>query len=526
MRTSVSTPAGGIRQFHVSVASRASLAWLVPDLAFLGAAVTLFYSLFLFGGFQAFFHDSDAGWHIRAGERILHTGTLPRVDPFSFTAGGKSWFAWEWLADLAVGATHRAWGLAGVAFLYGVALAIGVWLWFRLNQAAGGTFLFTSAFAIPMLSTTNLHWLARPHVFGWLFALLVVWYAVELPRRTNWSRFPELSVVALVSCLWANVHASFLIGPGVLAIYAVASLIQPFLFSHSTSYAPRYATAALVALAATFINPYGPALHAHVLSYLTDGALLDRVGEFQSFNFHLAGSTQILLALGIASVGAVCSLQRKDHAGFLLIILLVAMALRSARALPLIALLALPLANGAITEALGAARNLTGAFREKLNSALAYSSRLSILDSRASGLVWTPLVLLVAVLALRVPASGFPAREFPVAASAVVSALPLNARILASDKFGGYLIYRFAGERKIFFDGRSDLYGAKFLEEYGNLTQLRPGWRDTLNRYHFDAALLPANTPLIEALQSNGWNRIYSDSVATLLSSPESALRK
>lgn len=521
MRTSVSAPAGGIRPFYASVKAPASFAWLLPDLAFLGAAVTLFYSLFLFGGFQAFFHDSDAGWHIRAGEQILRTGVLPRVDSFSFTAAGRPWFAWEWLADLAVGATHQAWGLTGVAFLYGIALAGGVWLWFRLNQAAGGDFLLSAAFAVPMLSTTNLHWLARPHVFGWLFAMLTLWYALELPKLGT-----QLSIVALVSCLWANVHASFLLGPGILAVFALASLVQPLIFRSADSQATRYAISAVVALAATFVNPYGPALHAHVLSYLSDGALLDRVGEFQSFNFHLAGSTQILLALGVAAIGAVCSLQRKDVAGFLLTAVLLAMALRSARALPLVALLALPIANGAITEALQTARNVTGAMREKLNAALSYSSRLAILDSRASGLVWTPVVLLLAMLALRVPAAGFPAHEFPVAASYAVAALPPNARILASDKFGGYLIYRFAGERKVFFDGRSDLYGAKFLEEYGNMTQLRPGWRDTLNQYHFDAALLPPNAPLIEALQSNGWNRIYSDSVATLLSAPHSALRK
>ena len=82
---------------------RVLLRWCVPDLAFATACVTLFYCLFLFQGYQKLFRDSDAGWHIRTGEAILATGTLPRTDPYSFTRAGQPWFAWEWLADVAVG---------------------------------------------------------------------------------------------------------------------------------------------------------------------------------------------------------------------------------------------------------------------------------------------------------------------------------------------------------------------------------------------------------------------------------------
>lgn len=494
--------------------------WLVPDLAFFAAAVTLFYSLFLFGGYRSFFHDSDAGWHIRTGELILRTGVLPRTDPFSFTQAGKPWFAWEWLADVTVGMVHRSAGLAGVAWFYAVALAAGVWLWFRLNWTAGGSFLLAALFAAPLLSTTNLHWLARPHLLSWIFLLLTVRFAIQ-PRFTP----AAFAAVAAISCLWANVHASFLMGPAILLIYAAGSTLNGFVFAGGTlasrSQARGFLLSTAVALAATLLNPYGIGLHRHVAVYLMDSALLDRVGEFQSFNFHLAGSGQILLALGIAAIGGVLSIARRDLGSFLLIAVLLAMALRSARVLPLVALLVLPIANGAITEALRSAGGLTGSFRNFLNRALNYSDRLRTIDRRSSGLIWAPLLLLVAAFALRIPAiaanSGFPATEFPVAASPAIAKLPQEARILASDKFGGYLVYRFDGERKVFFDGRSDLYGAEFLAQYGELTQLRPGWEATLDRYNFTHALLPAHAPLIAALESAGWTCLYRDPVATLL---------
>ena len=101
--------------------SRARTAWFAPDLALVAAAVTLFYCLFLFQGYQKLFRDSDAGWHIRNGEAILATHELPRTDPYSFTRAGEPWFAWEWGSDVIVGAIHRAAGLSGVAMFYGVA---------------------------------------------------------------------------------------------------------------------------------------------------------------------------------------------------------------------------------------------------------------------------------------------------------------------------------------------------------------------------------------------------------------------
>ena len=64
------------------------------------------------------------------------------------------------------------------------------------------------------------------------------------------------------------------------------------------------------------------------------------------------GRCSITLALAIAMAGAIFSLARRRVDHFLFSALLVVTALRSARGLPLVALLSLPLANGAITESL------------------------------------------------------------------------------------------------------------------------------------------------------------------------------
>ena len=434
------------------------------------ACVTLFYCLFLFHGSMQLFRDSDAGWHLRNGETILATHTVPHTDPYSFTRAGRPWFAWEWLSDVAVGALHRVGGLRAVALFYAAAIAFGVWLWFRLHWSLGGNFLIACAMAPLFLSTCSIHWLARPHVLGWLFLL--------------WSMFPAgLAQTAGMMLLWANIHPSFL-----LAILGRVGL-RPALFV-------RYV---LVILLVPLLNPYGPALYTHLYRYLTDRDLLSRIGEFQSFDFHAQGSGQIIATVLLGMIGGTLALTQKRYHHFAIAVILTAMGLRSARALPLCALVLLPIANAAIVP------YCPKGFQR-------YAANLRALDARCSGLWLVPLVL--AACWFWMPPAGFPPDQFPAAAC---DHIPAGARLFAPDKYGGYLIYRSDGQRKVFFDGRSDLYGADFLKQYARVTQARPGWQEIWDRYHFTHALLPNDYSLIPALEQRGWRPVYHDQTATLL---------
>jgi len=526
--------------------ARGVSAYFIPDLAVSASLITLFYCLFLFNGYQALFRDSDAGWHIRTGESILATAAIPQTDPYSFTRPGSPWFAWEWGSDALMGAVHQLGGLSAVASFYAVLIAATVWLWFQLTWILEGSFLIACLFVVPMLSTTNIHWLARPHIIGWLFLLIMLVVAeranravvrktigaVTVRERTPDVRDSErvgtgllagvslryLIAAAALTTLWANMHASFFLAPIISAIYAASHILRPLIWNLAPD--PQkvrfFAAATLVTALASLLNPHGWRLHHHLFNYLTDSALLARIGEFQSFNFHAEGAFQITLTLGLAMLGATLALGQKHLAHFLLSSVLIFAALRSARGLPLVALALLPIANAAITRALAAAPNLRPVVRQAIDSVLAYSSNLRVIDIRFGGLVIAPLVALL-LFAFPNANASFPADQFPVAAADHVEKLPVDARILAPDKFGGYLIYRFSGSRKVFFDGRSDLYGSEFLKNYARLTQLRPGWRAQLDEFGFTHALLPNDYSLVPALEALGWKRLYADGTATLL---------
>ena len=491
---------------------------LLPNFALCLSLVTLFYCLVLFDAPQQFFRDSDTGWHLTTGERILSTFTLPRTDPYSFTRAGAPWISWEWGSDAVMAAAEKVLGLRGVVLLFATAIAFVSWLWVQLNWATGGNFFLTALFAAPMLSTTNLHWLARPHVFSWVFLLAVLWYFESVRAPFRWR---DAAVIAAGSALWANLHASFFLLPVMAAIYALGhvarSVIWPVEGPRESNDARWFALAALVSLLASLVNPYGWALHTHVIRYLADGELLDRVAEFQSFNFHVDGAFQILLMLGLAALGGVLALSQKNVAHFLMTVLFLAIALRSARGLPVAALLLLPLANGAITRALREATGLRPKVAAALRSFLAYSGNLRVLDKGLSGTVWAPIAILLASLFLPSAPTGFPPDQFPVQAAALLPSLPQPLRLFAPDKFGGYLIHRFHGTVPVFFDGRSDFYGSGFMKKYIRIVEVRPDWREKFAEFHCTHALLPVDYSLVPALKGIGWHTLYQDKVAVLL---------
>ena len=524
MNVSQTLNTANLPEAPAAVRNRIFLTWLAPDLALTFALITVFAMFLMFHGATTLFSDTDTGWHIRNGERMLRTGLLTHADPYSFSKAGQPWIAWEWGADLLMAAVYRGSGLGGVAVMYGLSIAASVWMWFRLNRAVEGNFLIAGLFFVPMVTTTALHWLARPHIFSWVFLLGTVWLCERLPLHPGWRHF-ALAVVATAA--WSNLHGSFFFAPLIALIYAAGAFVTPFIWesrnpSAGGSTVRGYLLLALAASAGTLVNPYGWRLHQHVFSYLLNSGLLDQITEFQSFNFHQSGAALVMAMLTICFAGAFAALAIHKPERFLLSMLLTGIALRSIRALPVAALLVLPLANGSLTAVVYRAKELTPWLRRKVDDALHYGDCLQAVERRLRGYAIVPFAAVLLFALIRNDA-GFSAADAPVAASDVVASLPANARILSSDSFGGYLIYRFNGERKVFFDGRSDFYGTDFVARYVRLVAARPGWRDEFNRWNFTHALLPPDCPLIPGLEALGWREIHRDGTAVLLASAGAA---
>src|SRR5258708_7508480 len=118
--------------------------------------------------------DPDIGWHIRTGELILATHSLPRTDPFSSTMQGQPWFAWEWLYDILLGILHRACGLNGVVWLCSLLLPPLFALLLSQLMKRGTGLVLAVLLMLLAEAAAAIHLYARPHVGMWLFSLRCV----------------------------------------------------------------------------------------------------------------------------------------------------------------------------------------------------------------------------------------------------------------------------------------------------------------------------------------------------------------
>ncbi|MGZ9163094.1 MAG: hypothetical protein ACXW4J_08720, partial [Candidatus Deferrimicrobiaceae bacterium] len=135
--------------------------------------------MFLFLSFQSrtiLLNDADTGYHIRAGEYILKTFSVPSHDIFSFLSPPPKWTAHEWLSEVLIALLHRAFGLTGVVLFF-IFLISGTYpLLFRMLRTYRGNIIADILIITIVIVSSALHWLARPHIFS--MVIMVGWYRI------------------------------------------------------------------------------------------------------------------------------------------------------------------------------------------------------------------------------------------------------------------------------------------------------------------------------------------------------------
>jgi len=526
-----------------------ALRYLLPsvrDLIF----IFLFWSLMAGALSNRPLGDADIGWHIRTGERILATHSLPRTDPFSSTMQGQPWFAWEWLYDIALGFLHKACGLNGVVWLCAALVAaVFVILLSQLLQRGTGLLL---AIGLMLLSeaAAAIHLYARPHIVSWLFSLL--WFVMlerwenadhatkqgSLPRWIPWF-FPASML------LWVNLHAGWLFGMALLTIYAFAAVgavwttRDPFASIRAAHRARTLGGMWLASAIATLVNPYGWRLHAHIYQYLTDRYLMDRIDEFQSPNFHDWGGRCFAIILLLVLIALTTGVSRDDQGKFrlshLLVLLLAAYAgFYSSRNLPVSSMLLVLIAGPLLWQSFTALAARPGAWPWLRNGAARiadFSDRMGMQESQLRGHLW-PVVSVACALAIclqggrlgshQVIQAHFDSAKVPVAAVRFLQDESRSAAdvppVFSTDAWGGYLIYAMYPGRKVVVDDRHDLYGSERIREYLTVTQAEAGWQNVLTKWQIRTALLPADSTLANLLRElpQDWRIAYEDKVAVV----------
>jgi hypothetical protein len=456
--------------------------------------------------------DGDVGWHIRTGDFILEHGSVPQQDLFTFTKPGAPWFAWEWLADVALSLVHKSMALKGVVLLG--ALVLAAWPVVVLRHALwrGANVWMAVAFTLLAVGGASIHYLARPHVFTLLFTAVAAWLIdADLRRRSG-----RVFWLVPLTLLWTNVHGGFGLAIALALLTSAGAALEAWTGQRGWRDSGRYALLAGMCALASVVNPYGLRLHTHVLAYLRSDWIKQVVDEFKAPDFRSEGLMQFELVLFTGLVLTAVLLARKQFVPALWVVAFAHLALTSARHVPVYVIVAAP-----VLAAVGSEFWTAAVARSGGNSIFAIVDRIGQ-DARAGFLrftVWPVAVvcgLVVAGEGVRWPVD-FPEERFPVKLIRENAELIERSRVLTVDQWGDYLIYAHYPRQRVFADGRSDFLGPELGNEYIAAMQGSYTWQGTLDRYSVDAVLAPVTCALSTILKiSPGWRVVADDGRAVL----------
>lgn len=466
--------------------------------------------------------DAGIGWHIRAGQQILATHRIPRVDSFSSTMAGKPWFAWEWLYDLAVGQLETTLGLNGVVWFTAVVIA-AVFAWvFRLLIARGTHLLVALVLMLLAVAASTIHFLARPHVVSWLFTLAWIWILDSSERESFERRGRRMWVLPLLMLVWVNTHGGFLVGFVLLGVFFLGAAWTWFRAKEGRieealqkiaagKRAWRLFTVGLLCVAASLVNPYGWKLYAHVYSYLSNRFLMDHIDEFQSPDFHgIAQRCFLLLLLITVAILAARGRELRMSDG-LTVLFAVYAGLYASRNIPVSSVL-LVMVVGPLVPAAGVAHG--------------FFQRMAAVETGLRGHVW---LILAVVVTLMIAFNGghvgskvlmdahFDPGRMPVQAVNFLEQRGVEGPVLSPDYWGGYLIFRLYPNSLVVVDDRHDLYGDEFFKSYLKFVRGERGWEEFVRGQPASYLLLPRDAAVANLLAvTQGWKQTYADGVAVV----------
>jgi hypothetical protein len=450
--------------------------------------------------------DPDLWWHLKVGELIEKQRTIPRTDLFAYPSSEQPFIAHGWLSEVLFYNFYRLAGWGGVFWLKALIIAATLAVLFLIMVRRGGSFLLATLFLCLTIPVSMIGWEIRPQILGYFcFSLLLLW--LDSRRQEEKTPFP----LPVLFFLWANLHASVVLGLGILGLYTLASAGENFKNREKES--PLFDTRTkgllkifIVSALAALINPYHYQVLLHPLLHTTSEVFPRMLSEWQPPNW---SSAPLFFALLGATLGWSLLQRRKLPWGEgLMLLTLALLGITALRHIPYFALAAGPFWFAA------RGREAEPEEQKKLkadNPRLAYLLAAIFLGVSSMlpwwGRSWQALN---------------EEYRWPQGAATFVQRQDLPGNMYNFFDWGGYLTYRLWPRQKVFILGIStdqEVFMDAFAVLGGGEKALK-----TLDRYEIDYIITPAlfssggMLPYIPTLYLDPqWVLIYQDRQSAIL---------
>jgi hypothetical protein len=458
----------------------------------------------------------DIWWHLKTGENILTTGTVPRQDIFTFTCSDRPWVNLHWLYQIVQYLFYRVGGFCALilskATIITLVAILALIPAIRKGRWLGASFLL-------LIASFILNWRAilRPEIYSYLF--LVLYLLISEKQRNQETRL--IYALPLLQILWVNMQGLFILGLMVTGVYMVDEILskirEPQTQGYTTISQNLLCSCGLkvfvMCVFASFLNLYGVegVLFPLVLFTRIDGSIpifRDTITEFHALweisshawptyiSFILLSLCPIALSLFDFS-----SLRLRHILLYFLFLYLALIAVRNIVFFTLVSLL----------------------FSSLWLKATIFS-RIS-LSLRIGGAILLLLVLSFLGYTL-LTQSYYPyfhdARQFgfarlspgryPEKAADFLLKEKIAGKIFHHINDGGYLIWRLFPHHKVFIDSRLEVMGHEHLAIYQKMCHDRYYFEKMTSHYGIDLAMVREQA-VYEALFAGNprWEIIFQE---------------
>lgn len=486
-------------------------------------------------------HDPDIWIHLKTGEYILQHKAVPQSDIFSATMLGKEWIEHTWLFRVIYYLLFHYAGIDNLLFFSSILVTLSFLILFLsvYTQRRYLTLLVGMLLLTIFASTTRFN--IRPENFSLLFFSL---YLFILSRKI---RTPWLFLLPLIQLAWVNSHIYFILGPFLLGVLLISEKLKRFLILpwewnktdllDKQSYQNLVRIFLLVCLV-SFFNAYG---WRGVLNPIWIN--LSGLGKSNIFYHNIQECLpvwrirySIIFPYYILAVLSLCTfllqLRRINIAYFSIWLIFLIISLRVNRFNVFFNFIAFFTAADNLNKN-GYLKKLysSSVVMKKITYILKYIIVIFVIFWIAN-LNYNRLISRYYIYEenqLKSSLFGIHADSYPVKAADFIVEQNLPGNIFNLFNCGDYLIYRLYPERKVFIDGRTELYGGDFFKEYLKILSLNKNTIETLfKKYNINTVLLNGNETVTAKLtkylyDSAEWSLVFfdKDSVIYLKNAPK-----
>lgn len=415
--------------------------------------------------------DLDFWWHLKTGQILLQQREFQHTEIYSFTANGREYVDHEWLFQVVAYLAYSAGGAAGFIFLKTALIAAIYVLAARHLLEKGASPVLTAGIVLVSVCGSLQRFIERPEVFSTLY-LIVIFLLLDAYLRKASTRL--LVFVPVMTLVWSNTHAAVILGLLLQAVFLCGVTLE--LISSSWGY-PRYysgagrahilhlAAALAVSILITGLNPDGYRMLRvpFELTAIIDSGLLNNQ-EWQRTS--IQSLPLFYLCLFFSTGIQIVNFRRLSWTHLALTIIFAYLALRYVRNTGMFGML-MPF--------------LVAPYAATLSE-----KRIPVASASAALLALTLWILV----------SAFPfergigiSSTFPEKMVRFIVEKNMQGNLFNSYGFGGYLIWRLYPERKVFIDGRNEVY-LPLLKKIVEVRQDSRLWKKLLDDSAIEYAVL------------------------------------